>query len=698
MSRIHYTRDLAGISSQILRLFPLILTLFVVFTINRLIFYFLFSDSTQEVNGLIEIMQGYFLGMRYDSATIMYGLAIPIFLFYLGLLIPFEKYGFFSRIISKIWLTLIFCLFIFIFIIDVYFYEFYQDHLNIIFFDMFQDDTQAVLHSIWKNYPLIPIFIGLIIFGYVIYYFLGKVFYQTNEDSDKFIKNGGILLGSFIVFSMMARASFGLFPINMMDAAYTDDAFLNKLAPNPVFTFEKAIESRIAQKNAIPFWRRNKYKNEIVTAFSKTAEHFLELDERTDDFHNSSLDYFNRKTKVNKKLRVNPPHIVVVIMEGFGSWILDLESDEFQISCGVSDWMEKSINFDHFIQSGFGSIQNLTATLLSVPPIPHKTPISQQKYSIIPFESALAKTYRQNGYETTFVYGGKLSWQRIGDFVPRQGFDHVYGEGDFDSQTPKTDWGVYDEYLFQFVYDILINSNTPQFILFFTTTNHPPFELPSSFAPPQLIMGESLKNMIRGNEDLAQKRFGAYQYSSCYLNQFLNDVYNTDFLKNTVTAVTADHNLQGIRNYSERELLQKYRVPFFIIGPTEIIENPKIISTFGSHVDIAPILIELTLHNTSYLSFGKNLLSSQNVCSVVNQNGIIISPEYVLNYNYSGQQTRGFYKWESPKRWLMNRINEKNLEMNLLDIMTAYYSTASYFLDEEWNKKSKFLTMKTKNN
>ena len=195
MSRIHYTRHLAGISSQILRLFPLILTLFAVFTINRIIFYFLFLDSTQEVNGLIEILQGYFLGMRYDSATIMYGLAIPVFLFYLGLLIPFEKYGFFSRIISKIWLTLIFCLFIFIFIIDVYFYEFYQDHLNIIFFDMFQDDTQAVLYSIWKNYPLIPIFIGLFFFGYVIYFFLGKVFYQSNENSDKFIKNGGILLG-----------------------------------------------------------------------------------------------------------------------------------------------------------------------------------------------------------------------------------------------------------------------------------------------------------------------------------------------------------------------------------------------------------------------------------------------------------------------------------------------------------------------
>ena len=381
-------------------------------------------------------------------------------------------------------------------------------------------------------------------------------------------------------------------------------------------------------------------------------------------------------------------------MEGFGSWILDHESEKFQISCGVSDWIAKSIYFDHFIQSGYSSIQNLAATILSLPSIPGRVPFTQRKYGIIPFESAFTEKYRQKGYETTFVYGGKLSWQRIGDFIPHQGFDHVYGEGNFDYNTPKTDWGVYDEYLFQFVYDILINSNTPQFILFFTTTNHPPYELPSSFDAPSLYMSESLKSVIRGNENLAQKRFAAYQYASCQLNGFLNDLYNEPLLKNTITAVTADHNLQGIRNYTEQDLMHQFRVPFFILGPVEIIGIPKTISGFGTHVDISPTLIELTLPKTTYLSFGKNLLVSTNELSVVNQNGIIFSPEHVLSYNYPNHQTMEFYQWRSLKRWSLNRIKDVNLEKKLSDYMTAYFSTASYYLEEEWNKNSSSLTIK----
>ena len=695
MLRIYYTRNITSISSQITRLFPFILLLFILFSMNRVIFYSLFVDTAHGGNSLTEILQGYLLGMRYDSATIMYGLSIPILLFYIGLAIPFKMYLVFCRLFSRIWLTIIICFFAFIFVVDIFFYEFYRDHLNIIFFDIFEDDTQAVLISIGENYPLIPILIGIIAFGLAIYYLLGKVFHQPKHISINPLKNAVILLGSFIVFGIMARASFGLFPINMMAAAYTDDAFLNKLAPNPVFTFEKAVEARLAQKSSLPFWRLNQYKDDIQSAFSKSGKYFLGLDELYNGHHSDSLtEYFSRKTKINNKLSVNPPHIVVVLMEGFGSWILDHESEKFQISCGVSDWIEKSIYFDHFIQSGYSSIQNLAATILSLPSIPGRVPFTQRKYGIIPFESAIAEKYRQKGYETTFVFGGKLSRQRIGDFIPHQGFDHVYGEGDFDYNTPKTDWGVYDEYLFQFVYDILINSNTPQFILFFTTTNHPPYELPSSFDAPSLYMSESLKSVIRGNENLAQKRFAAYQYASCQLNGFLNDLYNEPLLKNTITAVTADHNLQGIRNYTEQDLMHQFRVPFFILGPVEIIGIPKTISGFGTHVDISPTLIELTLPKTTYLSFGKNLLVSTNELSVVNQNGIIFSPEHVLSYNYPNHQTMEFYQWKSLKRWSLNRIKDVNLEKKLSDYMTAYFSTASYYLEEEWNKNSSSLTIK----
>ena len=698
MISIDYHQRLANISGQITRLFLLIISLFILFSFNRFLFFSLFSDSSEGTNEFFKILNGFLLGIKYDSATIIYGLSIPILLFYLGIVIPVKKYLPMCSIISKIWTTLILFLFLFIFCIDVFFYEFYQDHLNIIFFEIFEDDTQAVINTILKNYPVFAIVTGLVILGLVVYYLLGKVFYHQNENSIKPLKHIGILGGSFIVFAIMARASFGLFPIGMMDAAYTDDVFLNKLAPNPVFTFEKAIEARIEQKNAIPFWRRNKYKDDIQSAFSKTAEYFLGSDEKNLDSTITTNSYFFQKSKSNEHLKSNPPHVIIVMMEGFGSWILDYESGEFQISCGISDWINKSIYFDHFIQAADGSIYNLTSTILSIPAIPQTIPLSQQKYSITSFESALAESYRRNGFETTFVYGGKLSWQRLSDFVPHQGFDHVYGEGNFDSNTPTTDWGVYDEYLFQFVYDILINSNTPQFILFFTTTNHPPYELPPSFDSPSLEMSDSLKTIIRGNEALALKRFAAYQYTSCCLNQFLNDIYTNEKLMNTVTAVTADHNFQGIRNYSSKNILHRFRIPFFILAPESIISQPKVIPTIGSHVDISPTLINLTLSDAKYLSFGRDLFNSNLEIIAVNQNGVLFLPDHVLWYDYQLKQIRHLLSWKTQDRWELEPPTKKVNSSELIQRLTMYYSVASFYLEDEWNKKSSSLTIKKEKN
>ena len=698
MISIDYHQRLANISGQITRLFLLIISLFILFSFNRFLFFSLFSDSSEGTNEFFKILNGFLLGIKYDSATIIYGLSIPVLLFYLGIVIPVKKYLPMCSIISKIWTTLILFLFLFIFCIDVFFYEFYQDHLNIIFFEIFEDDTQAVIKTILRNYPVFAIVTGLVILGSVVYYLLGKVFYHQNENLIKPLKHIGILGGSFIVFAIMARASFGLFPIGMMDAAYTDEIFLNKLAPNPVFTFEKAVEARLAQKSSLPFWRRNKYKDDIQSAFSKTAEYFLGSDEKNLDSTITTNSYFIQKSKSNEHLKSNPPHVIIVMMEGFGSWILDYESEEFQISCGISDWINKSIYFDHFIQAADGSIYNLTSTILSIPAIPQTIPLSQQKYSITSFESALAESYRRNGFETTFVYGGKLSWQRLSDFVPHQGFDHVYGEGDFDYNTPKTDWGVYDEYLFQFVFNILINSETPQFIVFFTTTNHPPFELPPSFDSPSLEMSDSLKTIIRGNEALALKRFAAYQYTSCYLNQFLNDIYTNEKLMNTVTAVTADHNLQGIRNYSSKNILHRFRIPFFILAPESIISQPKVIPTIGSHVDISPTLINLTLSDAKYLSFGRDLLNSNLEIISVNQNGVLFLPDHVLWYDYQLKQIRHLLSWKTQDRWELEPLTKKVNSSELIQRLTMYYSVASFYLEDEWNKKSLSLTIKKEKN
>ena len=686
MLHFNYRNHLLKISDQILRLFPLIFILFGIFFIYRFIFFCAFSGPIDAT--FSDIAKGFLLGVRYDSATIIYGLSIPILLLFFGLFIPSSFYLFIITIFSKIWVTIILCVFLLFFGVDFYFYEFFQDHLNIIFFNIFEDDTKAVIYSIFKNYPAFWILLALLLFSIGLYKLLGRIFYENKKSLMSNNQSIGFIIFSFFIFIIMGRASFGMFPINMMDAAYTSNAFLNKLAPNPIFTFEKAIEARIEQKNAKPFWRIHNSNDDIKNALSITSKVFLGLGNDKDI---NSLDQFFRETQEKRILKSNPPHVIIVMMEGFGSWILDYDSEEFQISCGISNWIDSSLYFDHFIQSGFGSIQNLTSTVLSTPSIPNIIPISQQKYSVIPFQSALAKNFKEEGYETNFVYGGKLSWQRLGDFIPNQGFDNVYGEGDMPDDTPKTDWGVYDEYLFDFVYEKLLQSNSPQFILFFTTTNHPPFELPSDFNSPPLKISQSLQELIRGNEDLAQKRFSAYQYANCYLNQFLDNVYTNPILQNTITTVTADHNLQGIRNYYEKDLMHQFRVPFFILGPNKIIGEPRIISDFGSHVDISPTITELVLSKVKYLSFGKNLLSKVNR-PIVNQNGIMFDLENVFYYNYLNLYDKGLYKWTDKSRWNLNRVENDEIKTNMLDLMTAYYSTTSYYYENEWVNYSRSLS------
>ncbi len=691
MFRVNYRLQLTKISAQIIRLYPLIFILFVLFSINRIIFYFLFSGSALENNGFIDILNGFILGIRYDSATIMYGLSIPILLLYAGLLIPFNRYLSCCCVFSKIWMTIILCLFLFIFLIDVYFYEFYQDHLNIIFFDMFQDDTQAVLQTIWKNYPLLPIFIGLIIFGCFIYYLLGKIFIFQQKISFSPLKNLGILVGSFILFSIMARASFGLFPINMMDAAYTNNEFLNKLAPNPVFTFEKAVEFRKKQMNSLFFYQKNTNETALQNSIQNVNHNFVRSvnsPQQTGPF--ASLW---KKSKGNLNDQGNFPHVIIVIMEGFGSWILPYETPEFPISGGLKKWMDKSVYFDRFIQTGGGSISNLQATLLSIPSIPYAIPISQQKYRQIVFNSAIGFQYKKKGYETVFVYGGKLSWQRIDNFLPNLGFDHIIGEGHFPPSTPKTDWGVFDQYLFDFVFDRLKNTDTPQFIVLFTTTNHPPFELPEDYELQPLSVPNELRYKIRGNEELATKRFTAYQYSCQKLSNFLNDLKNDELLGQSVIAVTADHNLQGIRSYDEKDIIDRYRVPFFLLGDKDILGYPRLISHFGGHVDIAPTLIELTLPEVEYLSFGNNLLIDYgDEMITVNQDGIVFTNDFVLSYDFIIDKNRFLLSIDGNEGF--NNIIDQNSSTALKQIMSSYYQSASYFLEEEWNKYSNPLIQK----
>ena len=651
----------------------------------RLFFFTTFKDESVSEIPFSEIMEGFMLGFRYDSATIAYILIIP-------LLLAIGQFGF-SMVklqrgtvrFTRIWMVVFFTAAVLSFISDYHFFIFFHDHLNVLIFKFFEDDTTALVHTITKSYPLgfyAVLLIGSVFAGIKV---MQKIFpydYNLSITSSVWLRRS-IPIGVFLVWGIMARASFGLFPINLGDAAYSTHFLLNKLGPNPLFSFEKAIETKLKSGKEIPFWTRHEFADNIKSAISLAGESFVQDNNEISDF-----DEFDAvRHKPSQKISVEKnPHVVLGIMEGMGAWVLDHDSENFRIAGDFRAWMEKGIYFDRFVSTGNRSIESLQSILLSIPSIPGDAPLSQTKYGTKQISTSLAPIFNNRGYETHFVYGGKLSWQRLLDFLNNQGFEYLHGDGNFDPDAIRTDWGVYDEELFDYVLNLLKNADKPYFIVFMTTTNHPPFTIPDSYDPAPLKIPEEITSVIQDDMDQVKSRFQTYQYGNQMLAEFLDELYGSELGNATVTAITGDHNFGGVRYYPEEEMLDFLRVPLYIKFENDNRLTPKIISTFGSHVDIGPTLLHAIGFDEPFLGFGRNLLDTVSPSYMVNEYGFIFSKEGVGRYNYLTRE-KGFYLWEDEN---MNRITPIDLDHplygELIQRMTAYYSAASYFLESEWNR------------
>src|SRR3989338_3300808 len=101
--------------------------------------------------------------------------------------------------------------------------------------------------------------------------------------------------------------------------------------------------------------------------------------------------------------------------------------------------------------------------------------------------TSVALPFEKRGYQTSFVIGGKLGWRNLDKFVKRQHFQAVEGSAVLMSEVKDAkswEWGVYDEFLFERIYNKIENSTgIPQFIFALTITNHTPFDLPDTYRP-----------------------------------------------------------------------------------------------------------------------------------------------------------------------------------------------------------------------
>ncbi|MEX1100056.1 MAG: LTA synthase family protein, partial [Bacteriovoracaceae bacterium] len=440
--------------------------------------------------------------------------------------------------------------------------------------------------------------------------------------------------------------------------------FINQAALNGMITFEQAYKLR-QRRNVAAFKIEEEmgYTRGIHEAFSD----YLGFDTTPTD-QSQLVNLLQRRTGLNDELEKRKPHVVVFVMESFGGNWLQYNSEEFDFLGPLKAHIDEDIYFKNFISSENGTIGSLMVLASNLPPRPGARFLSESRYMQLPLPSAAHLPYKEKGYETRFVYGGKLGWRGIGKYFQIQDYHHVEGESHIKKALALkgdvgNEWGLYDEHLFKHIEKKLEKAQRPQFMLVLTTSNHPPFDTPEYFHPPgQLSIPDKLRPRISREEDLFLKRFRAFQYSNTVLSQFLSTVKEGELAQNTVVAFTGDHNFWGFMSYGLDESYLKYQVPFYVYAPEEIRPKSFDHKKLGSHEDIFPTLYNLTLSGAPYVAFGENLFS--------------LNPSYAIGSGSAAGEEGMFYKGNNYAWETIPRIKEKT-DQRLEKVSKAYRSSVS---------------------
>jgi len=594
-------------------------------SISRYFFYYTYAEKVKMQGFGFDLLKAFFLGIRFDFVVVSY-INVLVLLLYFLLFIPIFKTlrRYVVRISAHLY-GLSFLAIFFILVIDYYYYSYFLEHIDFMIFGFFEDDTIALLKTIWDNYPLLTIFS---IFG-ILYYSIVSLFIYFHKYSSHskfslkimlrlplFVRNILWILLPLLFVALGARGSFGMFPLSLTHSVVSSNTFINKVAINGVVALHKTLKNRKKLRNeSFSYLEKFNYKNNIKQAINDYyGSDFTNQKLHSKSGENSDIYSILKRTTGHKKYKT-PPHVIVIVMESFGSYWLQFQSPEFNILGELEQHFDEDYLFPNFVSVTGATIGSITTLVTNLHTLPMKAYLSEGKYSKLPLRGATPRPFVEAGYRARFIYGGDVGWRNMYGYYMRQGFHSVEALHSIESKIENRDeplsnaWGLYDHYVYDYVFSELQKSKKPQFFLVLTTTNHPPYDLPESYKPGSVIPPDALKQRLVGNKDLNDLRFKTFQYSNDSVGKLLTKIKDSSFKENTIVVITGDHGFRSV-NFSKEEKWYQHIVPLYIYVPKHL--KPKRghdENVLGSHMDIMPTVYNLALSNVNYYSLGSDLFN-----------------------------------------------------------------------------------------
>lgn len=490
-----------------------------------------------------------------------------------------------------------------------FYYAFYKTRFDPVVFGMLEDDTGAIMDTVWQDYPVARALLALLLGGWLLGWGVPRIGQWLGRRWPRgagVYRRGAVLVLQCVVLLLLARGSVGTFPLVARDVTLSADPFVNALVLNAPLTLYRAARIR-AQETQI----------EDDPLVGLKALGFADLDEAARAAGLPSGDPAQLRAALFSLARGEPraladsPHVVLGLLESFGQDLLYSDGPGNDLLGRLRGELGYGYRFDNFITGQNGTHSTLENLLLGTP----ISPLTQGRNARMRFDTSAALPFKRAGYRTAFLYGGGSDWREIGTAFSHQGFDHIYDARAIRQRFPAaggTDWGVYDAYLFRFAEQLLAQADADGerlFLFLLTTTNHPPFELET--AHPDLPLDPAALGP-HALEDTAELRrmLATYQYQADEFGRFLHRLRHQPLGQRTLVAAAGDHNLRTHYRYDlPAQQADVDRVFAYLRVPPAFVPAGAGPDTgaFAGHADLMPTLVALALPGQRYFATGRNL-------------------------------------------------------------------------------------------
>ncbi len=536
------------------------------FLIDRIIFLTYFPDKLQGVSTL-EFLKTLLYGLRLDASMTGYISLIPLLIFIV--LWCFPKLNL-KPVYAKSYVLFWIVIFSFITISNFNIYREWGTKLNYRALDFaFNSTSEAIASS--SSSPILASFSIFFIFIFISYFISRKlIIYKIPKEKMHLSKKLIASIFFLAITFLFIRGGLGTSPINQSMAYFSEKPFLNHSAINTEWNLvHDVLNNRYVNDNPYKYFPKDSAEKLVAELYKSPTE------------------------KTEQILKIQNPNVVFIILESFTADLVERLGGEKGVSPQLEKLIDQGLFFDHIYASGDRTDKGIIAVLSAFPAQATRSIMKiNEKQEKLP---AIPQILAQNGYHTSFYYGGESEFFNIKSFVLTHGFQKLVDIKDFNSPDLSS-WGAFDHIVFQKNAEELGEQKQPFFSTLMTLTNHEPFQLPGKSHFP----GESMSDKFRST---------AY-YTDESLGNYLESVKNKSWYKNTLFVIVADHGHRLPKNLYENYDPARFRIPLLFFGDALKDEyRGKTISKVGNQTDIAATLLAQLNISSEKFHWSQDLLN-----------------------------------------------------------------------------------------